>query len=797
MSLVETFLQQLLQHLAAVIAGTTQRIWELQTQADCAVLTADLADPAYKHTEDWGPSSSSLHQLHLHTSQLCAGVWNLQRHIQAACCRSGSDHWYRLLLPVAVPALALSVLTVQHVSTCLELLPARVTVPPQSLWFAMMFARNVAKHFTALFEKTCSCCTGLRQHLLDSPSYLPSLCITLLVGAYGSLQKKEAVAWWKANTTTSSGSSSSSNSEEQQEQQEDQQQARWKLAAWQLACSRHDVLPTSHYLLLQLADCSSKALLWTATSDYDTAEEDLAVTLRACWHAANGPLSALLQRGCRSTKLVHGASAVFLSMAVLLHWAWYYLKDNPREVAENPDSYVLQNLMRSAFAFREVAGAVRWSKQQQQQQKMGQQLQRRRLRQRQRLRLRQRQPPVQDKPSGFFFGVSAYLEVLGDVLMLTQKLLTLLLPVIAAQGQPLQAVGSSGSSSSMGRQQAGRSTGKQQAGSSCTEGIPQIPYGQGMQTCLEAVLSACAHLSADHMTDFAGMQPLQQQSLSPPASRVCCVDVTPALREDAGVWAQHAADLCKVLEAYVREAARGLAVGGPSVVKEAALELADALVQLIDPRQSGLRGPLLQAAAAAGPGSREQQQLLGLLLSMVKWVGMMGPQQQGLAEEVRVAVAAAAANMLLAAHKRQAAGAGAAVTAAEGSLEAAADGDTASPDAAAAAASSSSHHTSGSSQQPAQSSAESMPPATQLTAEGVLAHVPWMGLLGCCCLQWNHQLATLPSSSTTAAAAAAQLGVLEYWDGVITEIPQHLRNVWGTAVHPVWGGESLMMPASS
>jgi hypothetical protein len=181
----------------------------------------------------------------------------------------------------------------------------------------------------------------------------------------------------------------------------------------------------------------------------------------------------------------------------------------------------------------------------------------------------------QDKPPGFFFDIFAYLEVLYDVLMLTQKLLTLLLPVAAAHGPPAQAAGGSsssssgrrqtssssaggrhtGSSSTGGRQagssitggrQAGGSTGREQTSSSnttlfhSTDGSPQSQFEVGMQTCLEGVVNACAHLSADHMTDLTGMQPPQQQQqrTAPPASRVCCADSVPFLREDAGVWLQ-------------------------------------------------------------------------------------------------------------------------------------------------------------------------------------------------------------------------------------------------------------------
>jgi hypothetical protein len=392
-NLVETFLQQLqqsqlLQYLATAVSDTTQRLWELQNRAESAVLAADLADPAYKHIQDLRPSSSSLHQLHLHTIQLCAIVFNLHQLVDAASTRSSSSssshHWHQLLLPVAVPALELSVVTVQHVSSCLELLPAHVGSPSQPLWRAMMVARKVAKHATVLYADTCSCCTGMRQQLMGSPYHLPAMCITLLVGVYGSLGRKEADAWLAANTPTTPSSSSG-----QLQEQKDQLMARWESAAWDLACSRHDVLPTSHYLLLQLADCSSKALLWTATSDNTTAEKDLSKTMRAVWLAAEGPMRSLLLQGGKSSKLVPGISAVFLSMPVLLHWAWYYLKDNPKEVTENSDSLVLGTLSQSAFAFRVVASAA--ARDQRQQDRRQQQRRLRGQRQKLRLRLRQRQ----------------------------------------------------------------------------------------------------------------------------------------------------------------------------------------------------------------------------------------------------------------------------------------------------------------------------------------------------------------------------------------------------------------------
>jgi hypothetical protein len=135
-SLLDTLLQQLqqsslLQHLAAVMAATAQQIWELQGQARAQALAADLADVAYKHKQDWLPSNSKLQRLHLVAGQLCGAAGNLQEVAVSRC------NWHVLVQVVAVPALELSVLTMQHVSTCLEVLPAQLSGPPQSLWRAV------------------------------------------------------------------------------------------------------------------------------------------------------------------------------------------------------------------------------------------------------------------------------------------------------------------------------------------------------------------------------------------------------------------------------------------------------------------------------------------------------------------------------------------------------------------------------------------------------------------------------------------------------------------------------------
>ena len=262
-------------------------------------------------------------------------------------------------------------------------------------------------------------------------------------------------------------------------------------------------------------------------------------------------------------------------------------------------------------------------------------------------------------------------------------------------------------------------------------------------------------------------------------------------REDAAVWFQHAPKMCKVLEAYVREAARSQAAGRLSPVLQHAADLAAAVVSLINPMEAGMYGPLLQAAAGPGCGSKEQQQLHGLLRSMLKWASVMGQQQQVLAEQLRVAAAAAVANILLAAcrvHQQGGTGA-AALSEAEGST--AAEDDRASSSAAKGGCGS--HHESSSSEQPSQRSGPTQAAAPAATQELVLPRLPWLGVLGCCCLQWSQQLGSLPTDSPAVAAAAARSGLLHDSKGVITALPEDQRSVWGTAVERLGDGRTLVV----
>ena len=240
-----------------------------------------------------------------------------------------------------------------------------------------------------------------------------------------------------------------------------------------------------------------------------------------------------------------------------------------------------------------------------------------------------------------------------------------------------------------------------------------------------------AVLSEEYIAVYAGLETPQQSLTSSPAARVCCLKA-PVLREDAPVWFQHAPELCGMLEAFDRATARSLASGTCSPVLQKQAELCDVVVALIDPTQPGLQGPVLQAAAAEGPGSKEQQQLHGLLRSVIKWAGVMGPDQQPLAEQLRAAVAVAAANLLLAGSRAQEAGAAAAAVAAASSTA------TADDIASSSAAVSSRHGQDGSTEQPAQHSiaqhvqvATSPGPKATSSSAAVLSHLPWLGVAAC------------------------------------------------------------------
>jgi hypothetical protein len=321
-------------------------------------------------------------------------------------------------------------------------------------------------------------------------------------------------------------------------------------------------------------------------------------------------------------------------------------------------------------------------------------------------------------------------------------------------------------------------------------------FDHSLRVCMQTLFNHYTVLSDCNMLAFAGVQGSSQtQTLTGAASWICCSQA-PALREDAAIWFQYAEQTCRVLEAYVREAARGQATGTCSLIFHNPTGLGDAVMQLIDPTQQGLRGPLLQAAAAAGPGSKVQQQLHGLLLSAIKWAGLMGPEQQPLAEQLRAGVAVAAANMLLAASRVRDSGDAAAASAA---AEVAGKGDMAT---SSTAASGSSHQEGYGPEQPAQYSTATQavaPPgfkAQSAAAADVLPHLPFLGVLGCCCLQWSQQLASLPTDNLAAAAAAVAAAPESQPPhramGVITVLPAHLQNVWGTAVEAVFDDRSLI-----
>jgi hypothetical protein len=762
-------------------------MWELQSQTECDVLTSALADPAFSHDQDWGPSSSSLQQLHSHASQLCGCITHLSGLLRLLDTRSDSVRWHELLLPVAVPALELSVLTIQHVSTCLELLPAHVPGPLQSLWRALYYARNTTNQIMWRSNTTCSCCAGLRQQLLQSPYHLPATSVALLVAVYGTLLCPDATAWWHA--ATSSSSSGGRSSQQQGQHAHEKLEEKWREAAWELACSRHDALPAAHYMLLQLACCSSQALLWAATEDYNSAEAELFEIGRLCHSAAYEHIMQQLDQGYCST-LVPETSAVFLWHAVLLHWAWHYWQEGDLAdlALKLTRALSLRLLTASSTTFRTLV--YKWAlveaqeqQQQQQQDHQGQQ--------------EQQQAPQGSRggtPSGLFFPVPVYLQILDDMLLLVHKLLTLLLPIqqAAAMQQPAQAASSSNSSSPPGTSQA--------SGSSSSSNSRQLVTSElhtSLASCLEELWVLYAVLSSDHVAAYANLEVPQQSLTASRADRVYCTDAS-VLRADSTVWFQHAVRMCEVLEAYVREAAHSQAAGRHSLLLgKTAAGLGAALVELIDPSEAGLRGPMLQAAVAAGPGSKEQQQLHGLLRSVLKWAGMMGPEQQPLAEQLRAAVAVAAANMLLAGSKAQEAAAAAAAAAASSTA-------TADETASSSTAVGSRHSQDGITEQPAlHSTAQhvqvaalpgSKAESATATSSGaaVLSQLPWLGVLGCCCLQWSQQLASLPTDNPAAAEAAAQSGVAHRAKGVITVLPEGLRSVWGTAVAAFTDEHSLI-----
>ena len=199
------------------------------------------------------------------------------------------------------------------------------------------------------------------------------------------------------------------------------------------------------------------------------------------------------------------------------------------------------------------------------------------------------------------------------MLLLANRLLTLWLPLAAAQQQPAQAASTSTSNESACN--SSRSS-PSQAGSSSCPAQPGIidkqsaAFGKTLQGCLQSLLDSCTTLSSRHMTVYAGMQPTPYEFY---ASLVCCPEA-PVLREDASVWFQHAAQMCQVLEAYVRAVVRSQAVqstGFTCHLLAVAGEINAAVVRLVNPTEPGLQGPLLQAAAAADLAVRSSHSCTG------------------------------------------------------------------------------------------------------------------------------------------------------------------------------------------
>ena len=479
-----------------------------------------------------------------------------------------------------------------------------------------------------------------------------------------------------------------------------------------------------------------------------------------------------MQQDSSSPDLVPETSAALLRLAVLLHWAWHYWQDR-EEILDR--SRVLYALLGSVLGFSAGVRAgivpdrstrVRELEQpQQQQQQPGQS---------------PKEVSVKAPSSLLFFPAPIYLHILDDVLLLVNRLLALLLPEATSSNTTSTSNSNSSSNSSSSNSSSG-----------CSKPDMTTHFDTLMKGSVHALLEAYNTLSSSCMTVYADMVPPQQSS-KPRASFICCSEA-PALREDAAVWFQHAGKMCQVLEAYVRATAHSQAIGSAGATCPAlagVAELGATAVELIDPTEAGLHGPLLQAAIAAGPGSKEQQQLHGLLRSTIKWAGMMGPEQQALAEQLRAAVAVAAANMLQAASRRHGSGSPAALEEAEAESAAGVDGASST-----AATGGSSQHQECICEQPTQHGNHGILAnklaATQAStaAATVLLHLPWLGVLGCCCLQWSHQLGRLPTDNPAAAAAAIEPKLPHSAKGVFS-----IQQRFAAFAAQLWRGSGVATP---
>jgi len=236
--------------------------------------------------------------------------------------------------------------------------------------------------------------------------------------------------------------------------------------------------------------------------------------------------------------------------------------------------------------------------------------------------------------------------------------------------------------------------------------------------------------------DLCRYQPGVQAAGAGPALPPAVDGVALPLPESA--WRQNVSQLCAALEQCSCMIAAGptsepLLSTVPQHLESAVLSSA----AWINARQ----GVLLQAAAVAAIGSKEQLQLYSLLRTLAKVVVRIPPQPTNLHQSDAFAAITLSAATMVRVHLKSL------LTAASASRNAS----------TAEAPPSSSAADSNSSSSSSSSAASAAEPGNAAAVRAGLVHtLPWVSLLGSCCLYWAQQLqlSDMPTPGDTQAAAA-------------------------------------------
>jgi hypothetical protein len=291
----------LLQRLPNAITAAAQQLQQLQDRPE--LITAGLKDsPAGGLSLEVPAATSQLTSTHMHLQQLLSMLLTLQ------------SLWPQGELEVRIwPALAPSLMqlhvgVLQHVSVCLDQLSGDQEPPVLLLGLlaqAIVVADCVAMPAALQVlgpdmnpdnlrpqqqqggrqqqQQQQQTLQGIRQELLQSPCACQAVCLMMVVNSYGSMLLQQ-IGTLPGNGTNSSCSSNTGSSSHEAcnsaatSRRADRAPATAATSAdddpttlphslrcsWQLACSRHHLLPAAHDSLLQTLSCSSKAVLLAA-----------------------------------------------------------------------------------------------------------------------------------------------------------------------------------------------------------------------------------------------------------------------------------------------------------------------------------------------------------------------------------------------------------------------------------------------------------------------------------------------------------------------------------------------------